>query len=76
MTAKLALRQKCWYYASEAVAAKGGLTMADKKPKDEKQDERNEPFERFEQFVKKIAQVPKEEVDKKRAEREREKRAG
>lgn len=48
--------------------------------KDEaKEDERNEPYERFEDFLRKLAQVPKEEVDEKRAEYERkrkEKRAG
>ena len=45
-------------------------------PRTVKEDEHNESFERFEQFVKKIAQVPKEEVDEKRREEERGKRAG
>jgi hypothetical protein len=39
-------------------------------------DEQNAEFERFEDLTKKLLGVPKEEVDKKRAEREREKRAG
>lgn len=51
--------------------------MAKRRPEDERKDEPSEPFERFQAFVKKIAAVPKEEVDEKRAEREREKkRAG
>lgn len=50
--------------------------MADRKPKDEKRDERNEPFKTFEELTKKLLKVPKEEVDEKRAEREREKRVG
>ena len=53
--------------------------MAEPKPKNGKDEERNPEFERFEGFVKKIAAVPKEEVDKRRAEYERErkeKRAG
>ncbi len=33
-------------------------------------------FERFEDFVKKIAAVPKEEVDELRAEQERDKKEG
>ena len=39
-------------------------------------DEQSAEFERFEEFVKRIAAVPKEEVDEKRREweREREKR--
>ena len=34
------------------------------------------PFRKFEDFVKKVAAVPKEEVDEKRREEEQEKRAG
>lgn len=44
--------------------------MADKKQKKDG-DERNPEFERFEDFVKKIAAVPKEEVDERRREWER-----
>ena len=54
--------------------------MPGEKPKDENRDESNSEFERFERFVKKIAPVPKEEVDEKHHEYERErtkrKRAG
>ncbi|MGI8540196.1 MAG: hypothetical protein ACR2N0_10530 [Rubrobacteraceae bacterium] len=53
--------------------------MAERKPKDERKEERNPQWERFDAFVKKIAVVPKEEVNEKRAEYEREreeKRAG
>ena len=46
--------------------------MAEPKPKDEQEQDEKTPFERFEQFVKKIAAVPKEEVDEKRREYERE----
>jgi hypothetical protein len=59
--------------------------MADK-DKDKRQDEQNpdferfdnlaQPFEQFEDLAKKLFRVPKEEVDKERAKREREKRAG
>ncbi len=44
----------------------------------DKASERNEPYQRFEDFLSRLAQVPKEEVDEKRAEyeRKREKRAG
>ncbi len=35
----------------------------------------NTPFQRFEDFVKKIAAVPKKELDEKRAEYERERKA-
>jgi hypothetical protein len=38
-------------------------------------DEQNAEFERFEDFVKKIAAVPKEEVDERRREYERERQA-
>lgn len=46
--------------------------MAQRKSK----DERNEPFRNFEELAKKLLPVPKDEVDEKRAEREREKRTG
>ncbi len=56
---------------------KGELTLAEQKPKDERdRDERNGSFENFKDFVKKIAQVPKEELNEKLAEEKREKRAG
>ncbi len=48
--------------------------MAERKPKDERKEEQNPQWERFDAFVKRIAAVPKEEVDEKRAERERENR--
>ncbi len=54
--------------------------MGEEKPKrDRNPDERNEEFERFGDFVKKIAQVPKEELNEKLAKEKREreeKRAG
>lgn len=51
--------------------------MSERKPKDERKEEQNPQWGRFDAFVKKIAAVPKEEVDEKRAEREQEKkRAG
>lgn len=43
---------------------------------DHKQDERNEAFKKFQDLTKKLMAVPKEEVDEKRREEEREKRAG
>lgn len=64
-------RQESWRYAKKFVLRKD-LPMADKKPKDKKQN--NEPFKNFEDLAKKLVKVPKEEVDEKRAERE--KRAG
>lgn len=42
---------------------------------DQKQDKPNKAFENFQELAKKLMSVPKEEVDEKRAEREREKRA-
>lgn len=49
--------------------------MAQGAPKDEAQrNEQPTPFQKFEDFVRKIAAVPKEEVDEKRAEYEREKK--
>lgn len=49
--------------------------MAEQKPegkrKDKRKEERNSEWERFDTFVKRLAAVPKEEVDEKRAEREK-----
>ncbi|MBA3426748.1 MAG: hypothetical protein H0U04_19910 [Rubrobacter sp.] len=42
----------------------------------ERSEERNDEWERFDSFVKKLAAVPKEEVDEKRRKEEREKQAG
>ena len=39
-------------------------------------DEQNAEFERFENLTKKLLRVPKDELDKKRQEREKRKRAG
>lgn len=52
--------------------------VQDEKPNQEhKQDERSEEFDRFEETMKKLAKVPKEEVDEERRKWEREKkRAG
>lgn len=51
--------------------------MQDEKPNQErKQDERSEEFDRFEETMKKLAKVPKEEVDEERRKWQREKRAG
>lgn len=41
-----------------------------------KRSEDNPEFKNFQQLLKQVLSVPKEEVDKRRAEREREKRAG
>ncbi len=55
----------------------GAYTVQDEKPNQEhKQDERSEEFDRFEETMKKLAKVPKEEVDEERRKWEREKRAG
>jgi hypothetical protein len=56
-----------------------GAGVGDEKPNQEhKKDERNESYERFEDALRKLARVPKEELNEKLAEhkREREKRAG
>jgi hypothetical protein len=51
--------------------------VAEPKPKENRQqDERNSEFEKFQDLAKRLFVVPKEELDEKRAEREREKRAG
>jgi hypothetical protein len=52
--------------------------MADEKPNRDRKDESNEEYERFEETLKKLVNVPKEEVDEKRREweRERGKQAG
>ncbi len=39
-------------------------------------DEQNAEFNRFENLTKKLLKVPKDELDKKRQEREKRKRAG
>jgi hypothetical protein len=53
--------------------------MAGRKPKDQREadDERQKEFDRFEDLTRKLLKVPKEELDKERAKRDREKkRAG
>lgn len=50
--------------------------MAERKPKEERNDDRNSEFEKFQDLAKKLLLVPKEKLDEKRAEREREKRVG
>ena len=51
--------------------------MTDEEPNQErKQGERSDEFDRFEETMKKLAKVPKEEVDAERRKWEREKRAG
>lgn len=47
--------------------------MAEPKREDQKS---SEPFERFQDLTKKLLSVPKKEVDEKRREKERRKRAG
>lgn len=49
--------------------------MADEGRKDkDRKDEQNPEFDNFQDLLKKVLSAPKEEVDKKRAEYEREKR--
>ncbi len=71
---RLALQQRRLRYESEAD------TMAERKANNEhdgeRSEERNDEWERFDSFVKKLAAVPKEEVDEKRRKEEREKQAG
>ena len=53
--------------------------MAERKPKDKRKDEENTEFENFQELLEQVLSVPKEELDKRRAEYERkreEKRAG
>ena len=55
--------------------------MAERKPKEKRKDEEDTTeFENFQDLLKDVLSVPKEELDKRRAEyerkREREKRAG
>jgi hypothetical protein len=54
--------------------------MAERKPKDKRKDgEDTTEFENFQELLKEVLSVPKEELDKRRAEYERkqkEKRAG
>ncbi len=45
--------------------------MAEHKPQEERNEEQNHEWEKFDAFVKKLAAVPKEEVDEKRREEER-----
>jgi len=50
--------------------------VQDEKPNNaRKEDETSEEFDRFENFLKKLAQVPKEEVDAERRKWEREQKA-
>ena len=48
----------------------------DKHQSDKPNPQPNPEFEKFEDLTKKLLKVPKEELDEKRAQREREKRAG
>ncbi len=50
--------------------------MADENKGNGKQSEDNPEFKNFQQLLKQVLSVPKEQVDEKRAEREKEKRAG
>lgn len=50
--------------------------MAELQRKEDKQGKPNKAFENFQELAKKLMSVPKEEMDEKRAEREREKKAG
>jgi hypothetical protein len=57
---------------------KGGLTMAERKPK-ERKDKREDgedttEFDNFQEVLEEVLSVPKEELDKRRAEYEREKK--
>ena len=45
--------------------------MAERKPKDERKEETNTEFENFQKVLEKSLSVPKEELDKRRAEYER-----
>ena len=51
--------------------------MPGEKPRNKRTDDKPNPqFEKFEDLTKKLLKVPKDELDEKRAQREREKRAG
>ena len=54
--------------------------MAERKDKDKRKDEDTTEFDNFQELLKEVLSVPKEELDKRRAEyerkREQEKRAG
>ena len=54
--------------------------MAERKDRDKRKDEENTEFENFQKVLEKSLSVPKEELDKRRAEyerkREQKKRAG
>ncbi len=74
MARKLSSRHRDFRYESEAYA------MAEEKPNGEAQEnERDSNWEGFKDYVKKMSQVPKEELDERLAEWERRrkgKRAG
>ena len=58
---------------------KGGLVTAEQNKDDARKNERDPQWEGFKDYVKKMAAVPKEELDEKLAEEKREreeKRAG
>jgi len=51
--------------------------VAEPRPKEDRRDDkRTEPFKSFEDLTRKLLKVPKGELDEKRTERERERRAG
>ncbi len=50
--------------------------MADENSGNGKKDEPSKEFENFQQLLKQVVSVPKEKVDKRRREEQREKRAG
>jgi len=53
--------------------------MAERKPKDKRKDEDTTEYDNFQELLEEVLSVPKEELDKRRAEYERkrkEKRAG
>ena len=63
----------------DTFATKAGLTMAEREPKDQRKDknrkdEPNTEYDNFQDLLKKVLSAPKEEVDKKREEYEREKK--
>lgn len=49
-----------------------GPTMAEPKPRDDRKYERNPEYDDFQRLLKGVLAVPKEEVDKRRKEYERE----
>lgn len=50
--------------------------MAEEKNGNGKKEEPSKEFENFQQLLKQVVSVPKEKLDKKRREEQREKRAG